>query len=114
MEKIQIDMFIASSLKTFPPEKLPYIRQQLEQMDDNRFILLSALKFKDPDTAVILAFLLACDRLYLEDVGLGILKLVLIFFFVGLLWWLIDIFTAADRARQHNLNLFNRYVIYQY
>jgi TM2 domain-containing membrane protein YozV len=112
MEKIQIDMFIASSLKTFPPERLHYIREQLEKMDDNKFIMLSALKFKDPDTAVILAFVLACDRLYLEDIGLGILKLILIFFVVGLIWWLIDIFSAANRAREYNMNLFNRYIMY--
>lgn len=112
MEKIQIDMFIASSLKNFPPERLPYIREQLEKMDDNKFIMLSALKFKDPDTAVILAFVLACDRLYLEDIGLGILKLILIFFVVGLIWWLIDIFSAANRAREYNMNLFNRYIMY--
>lgn len=54
---------------------------------------------KDRGTAVILA-VLGWDRLWLGDIGLGILKYIT----VGgcMLWWLVDIFTAGSRCDDYN------------
>lgn len=54
---------------------------------------------KDRGTATILA-LLMYDRIWLGDIGTGIVKILT----AGLcgIWWLIDIFTAGSRADDYN------------
>lgn len=56
---------------------------------------------KNPSTAVILS-IFGLGRFYLDEVGLGILQWVLAFFVIGLLWMLIDIFTASSRTEEYN------------
>jgi hypothetical protein len=112
MDKNQIDLFLMTAMEKFPPGRLAFMRQQLEGVDNDKMLLFSAVQYKEPQTATILAFTCACDRLYLNDIGLGILKLVLILFIVGLIWWLIDIFTAADRARDCNMELFQKQMLF--
>ena len=57
---------------------------------------------KDRGVATILAVILGCDRFYLGQIGLGILKWIT---FGGLFfWYFIDIFTAAGRADELNRN----------
>ena len=54
---------------------------------------------KDRGTGLILA-VLGWDRFWLGDIGLGIVK-----YITGggcLIWWLVDIFTAASRCDTHN------------
>src|ERR1017187_3013868 len=54
---------------------------------------------KDRGTAVILA-IFGYDRLWLGDVTLGILKYITA---GGCgIWWLIDLFSASNRADEHN------------
>ncbi|UPT66993.1 MAG: TM2 domain-containing protein [Sphingobacteriales bacterium JAD_PAG50586_3] len=111
MDKSQIDLFLMSAMEKFPTAHLGIMRMQLEALDNEKMMVFSSLPYKEPQTATILAFTCACDRLYLDDIGLGILKLVLILFVVGFIWWVIDIFTAADRAREHNLKLFSQQMV---
>ena len=58
---------------------------------------------KDRGIAIVLA-LFALDRFYFGQIGLGILKYLSCFIVIGLLWWLIDIFTAGGRADEFNRN----------
>ena len=64
-------------------------------------------QLKDPTISIILSILtghLGIDRLYVGDIGLGILKL---FTCGGLgVWWLIDIFIIMDRTKAVNLQTF--------
>jgi len=58
---------------------------------------------KDRTTGLILAVLLGkfgVDRFYLNDIGLGILKLITL----GgcLIWWVIDWFTVQSRVDEYN------------
>ena len=48
--------------------------------------------------------LFALDRFYFGQIGLGILKYLSCLIVIGLLWWLIDIFTAGGRADEFNRN----------
>lgn len=54
---------------------------------------------KDRGTATILA-LFNYDRIWLGEIGIGIVKLITL----GLcgIWWLIDIFTAGSRCDDYN------------
>lgn len=56
---------------------------------------------KSPGTAVIFS-LFGLGRFYLEEVGLGILQWLLALIFIGLIWMLVDIFTASSRAEAYN------------
>ena len=78
MEKQRIDMWLMHNSKYFPEDKMIYIRDRLENMDDDQFAKLSALQFKDSTTMLIVSILLGgygIDRFMLGDVGMGILKL---------------------------------------
>ena len=71
-------------------------------LDDNKKMIFQTQygsERKDRGTAVILALLLY-DRVWLGDVGMGILKIVTL---GGCgFWGLIDIFTAGSRADDYN------------
>jgi TM2 domain-containing membrane protein YozV len=56
---------------------------------------------KNPSTAVILS-IFGLGRFYLDEVGTGIAQWVLAFFFVGLIWMFVDIFTASSRTEDYN------------
>lgn len=86
-----------------PAASLPMVREQLLAMDGNTANVLFA-QMKDPTLVLIISILLGgygIDRIYLGDVGLGILKLLTC---GGLgIWWLIDLFLVMDKTREKNL-----------
>ena len=96
----QIMMLLHNKLKT---TQLLHVRQQLEAADDGKFAVLQAISFKEPDIVLIISILvggLGIDRFYLEDIGMGVLKLL-----TGGgcgIWWLIDLFFVSDAARDRN------------
>ncbi len=87
-----------------PAAYLPTVKEQLLTMDINTANLLFA-QMKDPTLVLVISVLLGgygVDRIYVGDVGLGILKLLTC---GGLgIWWLIDLFLIMDRTKEKNLN----------
>ncbi len=87
-----------------PAAYLPTVKEQLLTMDVNTANLLFA-QMKDPTLVLVISVLLGgygVDRIYVGDVGLGILKLLTC---GGLgIWWLIDLFLIMDRTKEKNLN----------
>ncbi len=95
-----------------PAAYLPTVKEQLLTMDVNTANLLFA-QMKDPTLVLVISVLLGgygVDRIYVGDVGLGILKLLTC---GGLgIWWLIDLFLIMDRTKEKNLNrLFGNVVL---
>jgi TM2 domain-containing membrane protein YozV len=78
---------IAEMIKDLPDSKKMIFQSQFASVK------------KDRGTATILALLLY-DRIWLGEIGLGIVKLIT----AGLcgIWWLIDIFTAGSRCDEYN------------
>ena len=81
------------------------LQEMTRGLDDTSKVIFqtqySSVK-KDRGLATILAVILGCDRFYLGQIGLGILKWI-----TGggvIVWWFIDIFTAAGRADEFNRN----------
>jgi len=103
MDSNKVEMFIATSGQKFPAEKLIEIKQKLEQMDDNKFMVLQSMQLKDPTTLLIISLLagsLGVDRFMLGEAGLGVAKLL-----TGGgcgIWTIVDWFTVMDRTRMNN------------
>lgn len=106
MEQQKVDMFIGLNSENFNPQDLMIIKEKMEQMDDSKFFLLQGIEFQKPSTIFLIAILLGWERFWLDDVGLGILKILTCY--GCLVWWLIDIFSAKERAQKYNLRKFTQ------
>ncbi|MDR2414482.1 MAG: TM2 domain-containing protein [Odoribacteraceae bacterium] len=109
MEKHHVDLFIIAHADKFKPDALPAIKQKLEQLPDDQFITTQMLNLQNPTTILLIALFLGWERFFLDDIGLGILKIITCGGFG--IWYLIDIFTACDRTKNYNFRKFNRYFI---
>ncbi len=104
MEKTKIDIFIGQHSSFFMPQDLMLIRSKLEEISDEQFYILQSIEFRDPTTILIIALLLGWERFWLDDAGLGVLK-ILTGYGCGI-WWLIDVLSAKKRAQQYNYKKF--------
>ena len=109
MEAKQADQLIAIYGNRFPFMSIEIVRQRLLEMDYH-FASMFLLHMKDPTTSIILSILVGqfgLDRIYIGDIGLGILKL---FTCGGLgVWWIIDLFEIMDKTKKINLQIFLNY-----
>lgn len=102
-----IDQFIFANGKYFPAPQIPYVREVLSTLDDERIAMLYAQDYKDPTLMIIVSIFggsLGIDRFLLGEVGLGVAKLL-----TGGgcgVWWIVDLFLIMDRAREKNLEMF--------
>ena len=62
--------------------------------------------YQKPSLILIIAILLGWDRFFLDDIGLGVVK-ILTGFGCGV-WWLIDIFSAKKRTYEFNYKKFQQ------
>jgi len=104
MEQQKVDMFVGLNNENFNPQDLMVIKQKMEQMDDSKFFLIQGTSFQKPTTILLIAILLGWERFWLDEIGLGILK-ILTCYGCGI-WWLVDIFSAKDRAKKYNFKKF--------
>ena len=105
MEKSKVDMFIMTNQKYLPADKIMFLRQRMEQVDDDRLVLASSIEMKEPTTLLIVSLLiggLGIDRFMLGDTGMGVLKL-LTGGCCGILT-IIDWFTITKKAKEKNFN----------
>ena len=106
MEKSKVDMFIGMNAENFNPQNLMMIKEKLEKMEDDKFYILQGTEFQKPSTIFLIAILLGLERFWLDDVALGILKIV-----TGWgcgIWWLVDIISAKERAKKYNFKKFTQ------
>lgn len=111
MEQQKVDMFIMSNGHNLPEQQILFIREKLLALDDNKWMALSTIQFKNPTTALILSILLGMlgiDRFYIGHNGLGIGKLLTC---GGLgIWELIDWFMIIGDTKQENFNKLQYYL----
>lgn len=72
--------FLMVNMKAFPAERLPFIQQELEGLQEQEVAALLMTDIKNPTTALLLALFLGevgADRFYIGNKELGIAKLVL-------------------------------------
>lgn len=107
MDQNRVDMYMMTNQKYFPPEKIMYIKEKLEGLDENKFAMVSTIELKDPTTLLLISIFLGglgVDRFMLGDIGMGILKL-LTGGCCGILT-IIDWFTIQKKTRELNFNNF--------
>lgn len=110
MTEQQINWFFTVNGKYFEQAAIPMLHDILASLPPDRAAIVCSLSYKDPSTALLLSlcplitvFIAGVDRLYLGQIGLGLLK----FFTLGGLglWTLIDWFLIMGSARRRNLSL---------
>ena len=104
MEKSKIDMFISMNAVNFEPQDLMVVRDKLENIDDEKFLIIQGTEFQKPDTIFLIAILLGLERFWLDDVALGVVKVLTCY--GCFIWWIVDIFSAKERAKKYNFKKF--------
>lgn len=105
MDSQKVDMFVMTNKKYLPAEKIVFLKQKLEEANENKFALASSVEFKDPTTILIISLLLGglgIDRFMLGETGMGIFKL-LTGGLCGILA-IIDWFSVQKKAKEINFN----------
>jgi len=100
-----------SNSKNFKSEQIPYVKARLEQLEDDKLLLLSSADFKNPTTMLIISLLvggLGVDRFMLGETGMGVLKLLTGGCF-GILT-IIDWCTIMNKTREKNMETFEQII----
>ena len=75
MDKNQVSVWIQTNAKFFPEGQALYLQTKLEELQDQQFMSVSTLDFKDPTTMTIVSVLLGglgVDRFMLGETGMGV------------------------------------------
>lgn len=103
MDVASVNAFLVANASKFQVNKIPYIRERLLALDEERFSYVMTASIKDPTISLILSIFLGylgVDRFFIGDIGLGVLKLLT----VGCcgVFTIIDWFLIMDRTKDKN------------
>ena len=107
MSTNKVDMFIIANQKFFPADKIAFVKEKLEALPEDKFLLATSVELKDPTTMLIISIFLGSlgvDRFMLGDTGMGVLKL-LTGGLCGILT-IIDWFSVSNKTKELNFNNF--------
>lgn len=114
MTKEAINAFIISNNSKLPTQQIPFIRQRLESLDEEKSNTILSIELKSPIIAFLISWFLgafAIDRFYIGDTKLGIFKLVSwITVIGGILWTIIDLFLIMGKTKQNNFDRLQQYL----
>ena len=106
MKQEIIQQFMMQYGECFDPMMQTEIQKQLEEIDDSKSGMILGGSYQKPTLILVIAILLGWDRFFLDDIGLGVVK-ILTGFGCGI-WWLIDIFSAKKRTYEFNYKKFQQ------
>ena len=106
MKQELIQSFVMQHGECFDQLQLQEIQKQLEEVPDEKATMMLGGSYQKPTVILIIAICLGWERFFLDDIGLGIAK-VLTAYGCGI-WWLIDIFSAKKRAYEFNFKKFQQ------
>lgn len=99
----KVNMYLAANAKYFPEEKIPFLRDKLMTVTEEKLNMITYMQLKNPTVSLLLSIFLGelgIDRFMVDDIGLGILKL-LTGGVCGIMW-LVDLFLIMGRTRDKN------------
>ncbi len=111
MDQQRVDMYMMSNQKFFPEEKVLFLRDKLELLDDRKFNMIAGMDLKDPSTMCVISVFLGIfgiDRFMLEETGMGVLKL-LTLGGLGVLA-LVDAVSIQKRVKEYNFKRVMRFL----
>lgn len=110
MTQNEIILFVINNQNKFPNHRLSVIKSRLEEMTPQESIIATSMNYKDPSMVICLSVMvgyLGIDRMMIDDVFLGIIKL---FTFGGcFIWTIIDWFIIGNLTKEYNYDLFIQY-----
>ena len=89
----------------FDSSTIMEVQRRISTLDDTQAPILMSMNLQKPTIILIIAIFLGLDRFFLDDIVLGIIKVLICW--GGGIWWLIDIFTAKRRTFEYNYKKFN-------
>nr|WP_321408358.1 TM2 domain-containing protein [uncultured Carboxylicivirga sp.] len=109
MDANSVTLFLEQNSDRFPVESLPMIKKKLEELDEQRFFLISTQEYRNPVVVLIISLFfgsLGIDRFLIGQTGLGVAKLLTC---GGLgFWTIVDWFIIMGTTRESNLEKFLR------
>lgn len=112
MDQQKVDMFIMNNREKLPELQIPILREKLLALDDNKWMVVSTIQFKDPMISLVISLFLGVygiDRFYLGQAGLGIGKLLTC---GGLgIWAIIDWFQIMGATKNLNYEKLQNYLV---
>ncbi len=106
----QADIYFMTNQKFFPSDKLHLIKEKLDTMTDDQIKNLMFVQYKEPTTFLLISIFigtLGIDRFLLNDIPMGVLKL-LTGGLCGILW-IYDMITIMDKAKNLNFEEFMKF-----
>lgn len=100
-----VQAFLLKNGECFDMLTVQDVQNRLADIPDEKAALLMGLNLQKPTVMLIIAILLGWERFFLDDIGLGVVK-VITCYGCGI-WWLVDIFTAQKRTYEYNYKKFN-------
>ena len=104
-----VQAFMLKNGECFDMMAVQDVQNKLTEIDDSKSALLMSLNLQKPTVILIIAILLGWERFFLDDIGLGVVK-VITCYGCGI-WWLIDIFSAQKRTYEYNYKKFNEFLM---
>ncbi|WP_101775097.1 TM2 domain-containing protein [Pasteurella oralis] len=102
------ESYVMTNASNFPNDKIFLVKEKLSTLPESRQSSIQAVDLKNPMVVLLLSIFLgglSIERFYLSDIGLGILKIITVLFFgVGLIWVLFDIYFCYKKAKELNFN----------
>ena len=106
MYQQKVQLFLMNNQKKFDAAQLPTIIEKLEAIDDNQFLTVTGVNYKDPTVMLLISIFfgeLGVDRFLLGDTTNGIIKLLTL---GGLgIWAIIDWFSIQQKTKQKNFDM---------
>ena len=100
-----VQVFMMKNGECFDMMVIQDVQNKLAEVDDAKYALLMSMNLQQPTIILIIAIVLGWERFFLDDIGLGVLKVITCYGFG--IWWLIDIFSAQRRTYEYNYKKFN-------
>ncbi len=100
-----VQAFIIKYGECFDTNSIMDVQRRISNLDDSQAPILMSMNLQKPSIILIIAIFLGLERFFLNDVVLGIIKVLICW--GGGIWWLIDIFTAKRRTYEYNYKKFN-------
>jgi len=107
MSDDQIKMYWMTYGKYFSADKALSIQQTLANMEESKAMMLNVIEYRDPIVVLLLSIFvgyLGIDRFMIQDIGMGLLKL-LTGGLCGILV-IIDWFIIMDKTKDYNYQKF--------